>query len=376
MTRRWGPVPLLLAALVLGSLPSTGRAQVLADPVLHGQARLGDGALGSGWVVLHRVSAVEQGEVDSVRVAPDGTFRVRLPAVPRPDGSEVYFASLRHHGILYFGRAVSLPIHLDSLYLIQAYDTAVAPPGGGELVVASRSLFLEEAEPGRWQVTDLLQVRNSGSRTLVAAPDGPVWTHPLPPGVTGGEVTQVDMAAAAGDVRDGGVFVTAPFPPGERLFVVRYVLPTPFTSVPVAPGTESVEVLVREPAPAMAVTGLTQAPPVELDEGGAFRRFVSAEAPTGALSIVPGPTRRDPPTRGFAVALALLLAGIAAWALRERPTPPSPRTSPPPTSRSALILEVARLDEAFAALSNPTPEERGAYEARRKELLRRLTVLG
>ena len=338
---------------------------------------LGDAPLEAGWVVLHRVAAVEQGEVDSVRVAPDGAFLFRLPAVPRPDGSEVYFASVRHHGILYFGRAVSLPIHLDSLYLIQAYDTAVAPPGGGELVVESRSLFVEEAEPGRWQVTDLFQVRNGGSSTLVPAPDGSVWNHPLPPGATGGEVTQVDMAAAAGEVRDGAVFVTAPFPPGERLFVVRYAIPTLFTSVPLAPGTGSFEVLVREPAPAAEVTGLTQAPPVELDEGGVFRRFIAPESPTGDVAIIPGQARRDPPVRWLAVALALLLAGVAAWALRERLGGPSPRmATPPPSDRRALILEVARLDEAFSNLREPTPEERGAYEARRDELLRRLTLLG
>jgi hypothetical protein len=328
-------------------------------------------------VVLHRVAAVEQGEVDSVRVAPDGAFQFRLPAVPLPDGSEVYFASVRHHGILYFGRAVSLPIHLDSLYLIQAYDTAVAPPGGGDLIVESRSLFVEEAEPGRWQVTDLFQVRNGGSRTLVAAPDGSVWTHPLPPGATGGEVTQLDMAAAAGEVRDGAVFVTAPIPPGERLFVVRYAIPTLFTSVPVGPGTGSVEVLVREPAPAAEVTGLTQAPPVELDEGGLFRRFIAPESPTEDVAIIPGQARRDPPVRWFAGALTLLLAGIAAWALRERLGVPSPRAAiPPPSDRRALVLEVARLDEAFSELREPTPEERGAYEARRAELLRRLTLLG
>lgn len=338
---------------------------------------LGDAPLGEGWVVLHRVSAVEQGEVDSVRVAPDGAFRFRLPAVPRPDGSEVYFASLRHHGILYFGRAVSLPVQLDSLYLIQAYDTAVAPPGGAELVVESRSLFVEEAEPGRWQVTDLFQVRNGGNRTLVAPPDGVVWTHPLPTGVAAGEVTQVDMAAAAGEVRDGAVFVTAPFPPGERLFVVRYSIPTPFTSVPMAPGTGSIEVLVREPAPDMEVTGLMQAPPVELDEGGLFRRFIATKPPTEVVAIIPGQARRDPPVRWFAVVLALLLAGVAAWALRDRLGGPSPRTAPPPPSdRPALILEVARLDEAFSALREPTPEERGAYEARRNEILRRLTLLG
>jgi hypothetical protein len=41
------------------------------------------------------------------------------------------------------------------------------------------------------------------------------------------------------------------------------------------------------------------------------------------------------------------------------------------------VLEVARLDEAFASRrAAATPEERGAYEARRRDLMRRLASLG
>lgn len=373
-----GPAALLLlAALALPLHPSTAAAQVPADPVLRGRVLVGDSGTAAGWVVLHRVSEAAQGEVDSVRVGQGGAFQLRLPAVPLPDGSEVYFASLRHHGILYFGRAVSLPVHLDSLYTIQAYDTAAAPPGGASFVVESRSLFVEEVEAGRWQVTDLLQVRNAGDRTLVSGPGSSVWSHPLPAGAEGGDVTQVDMAAPAGEVREGQVHITAPFPPGERLFVVRYGLASPFTSVPVRPGTANLEVLVREPAPPMDMSGLAQAAPVALDEGAVFRRYIASEAPPETVTIARGSERSEPPVRGMAVLLALVLAGVAAWTLQAR-FGPLPRRVPsgPPPDRRALILEVAQLDEAFSALADPTPEERGAYEARRGELLRRLTHLG
>lgn len=378
MSPRPGAIALFVLTLALGSaFPPAARGQVPAEAVMRGRVLLSDAPLEAGWVVLHRVSAEEQGEVDSVRVGREGSFTLRLPAVPRADGSDVYFASIRHQGILYFGRPVSLPVHLDSLYTLQTWDTAAAPSSGGPVSLMSRSLFLEEVSDGSWQVTDLYQLRNGGDRTLVPGPEGWVWSHPLPAGVAGGEVTQVDMASSAGSVQDGSVLVTAPFPPGERLFVVRYALPEPFTSVPVAEGTEGFEILVREPAPPVEVAGLEQAPPVELDGGGIFRRFVSGEAVPSTVAIAPGDARRDPPVRWFAVLLTLALAAVAGWTLRGGLG--RPRATPPPATfgdRAALVLEVARLDEAFHALGDATPEERGAYEARREELLRRLTQLG
>jgi hypothetical protein len=75
--------------------------------------------------------------------------------------------------------------------------------------------------------------------------------------------------------------------------------------------------------------------------------------------------------------MALLLAGLGLWAVGAgRSAPAGGRSGAAPTGRRALVVEVARLDEAFAALEAPTSEERGAYEARRRDLLRRLASLG
>ncbi|HZD03804.1 MAG TPA: hypothetical protein VE173_02770, partial [Longimicrobiales bacterium] len=104
-------------------------------------------------VVLHRVTVDTAGEIDSVRVDSNGRFRFRLPSVPDPGGrGEIYFASVRHQGILYFGAAIHRAVQLDSLYTIEVYDTAVVPAGGADLPLEVRYVVAEPSENG-WQIT-------------------------------------------------------------------------------------------------------------------------------------------------------------------------------------------------------------------------------
>lgn len=370
------PRRLLLLATALAALlpPAAGSAQEVVDPVLRGQVLLGDTALRAGTVILHRVSEEIQGEVDSTQVAPDGSFAFRLPTLPGPDRSDVYFASVRHAGILYFGRALTLAVQLDTVYRIQAWDTLTVPDADGPVALESRSLFLEPGEGGGWQVTDLFQLRNDRRTTLLAPEGGVIWRHPLPPGVTDAQVSQVDVSQGAAEVRDGELVVATPFAPGNRLFVVRYSADDPFLSVPLPSGAEAVEILLREPSPAVEAAGLAPAESVEFEPGTTFRRLAGSAVPPGTLVLEEG---RDPvappPARWMGVLLALILAGFAAWALQAGRAATRPAaSSPAPVGRQALILEIARLDEAFSTRPDPTPEERGAYEARRGELLRRL----
>lgn len=369
----------LLFLLTVGPalLPASSRAQVPAEPVLRGRVLLEDSVLRRGSVVLHRVSTELQGEVDSVAVDGEGAFSFRLPSVPDPGRSEVYFASVRHAGILYFGKAITLPIQLDSLYEIHAYDTVTAPPGGMTVAVQARNVFLEPGEGGGWRVTDLFQVRNDQPRTVVAMEGGVTWRHPLPPEATDATVAEGDFASPGAEAGDGALAVTAPLPPGERLFVVRYTVPDPFLSLPVVGPTELLEVLIQEPAPALQVAGLEAAPPVEMGEGVTFRRLLGADLQDGTLDFVEAEGTREPPVRWLAVLLSMVLAGVGVWAVRQgSQVPRRAREAPRVAGRQGIILEIARLDEAFEANADPSPEERGAYEARREALLRRLTHNG
>ena len=87
----------------------------------------------------------------------------------------------------------------------------------------------------------------------------------------------------------------------------------------------------------------------------------------------------------IAATLALLLTGaglLAIWRGAGGPLEATPSTSGSArgtgsgADRQALLLEIARLDEAFAAKSAPTRAERRAYERRRSELLTGLRAEG
>lgn len=339
--------------------------------MLRGRVFVGDSALSSGTVVLHRVSTENQGEVDSTRVAADGSFSFRLPSVPDAGRSEVYFASVRHAGVLYFGGPVNLPVQLDSLYEIHTYDTLVAPPDGAALPVSVRNLFLEQAE-GAWRVTDLFQVVNDEDRTLVAPEGGSVWTYPLPESARNATVGPSELAAGAAVVEHGRLVVRTPLPPGERLFVVRYDTPDPFLDIPLPGTTGTLEILVREPAPMLEAPTLTVMDRVELEPGTTYRRYGGIGLSDERVQLVEGDERRAPPAPLVAVVLALALGIVALWAVQKGGGARSRVPVGGPEVRRTLIVEIARLDEAFDAVPNPTPEERGAYEARRAELLRRI----
>ncbi len=351
--------------------PQPVSAQVLADPVLSGRVLLGDTALTSGTVVLHRVASDSQGEVDSTTVGRDGSFSFRLPSVPDPGRSEVYFASVRHSGILYFGSAVTLPVQLDSLYEIRTYDTLMAPEPGIPLPVQARNVFLEE-EAGAWQVTDLLQVRYEGDRTVVAREGGAVWRYPLPPGAVDPTVVEGDFGAETLDFQGGDVVVRSALPPGERLFVVRYALPDPFLSLPLPGETEALEVLIREPAPPLEAPLLVETDRVELEPGTTYRRFSGTGLSSQVVRFVEGASTSGPPVRWLAVVLGLLMAGAGLWAVQKGGQGLATASVGDAGTRQALLVKIARLDEDFESRNSTSPEERGAYEARRLELLRRL----
>jgi len=327
-----------------------------------------DSPLTRGTVVLHHVSDVTQGEVDSTRVARDGTFSIRLPSVPDPRRGDLYFASLRHQGVLYFGQAVAQAVQLDSLYLIQAYDTLLAPAEGMPVALVSRSLFVE-AEGATWRITDVFQLQNDLGRTVVARPDGRVWSYPLPTAATDVVTGEGEMSSDAIAYEGGGIVARAALPPGEKLIVVRYTLATPEMEIP-TPGTTGIfDVLVREPAPPLDVTGLALGDAIELENGGTYRRYAGEDVAVPSVSVALGEESGPPPVQWIAVALALVLAAGGLVALRRASPRPEPARTDP---RQALLLELARLDEDFERKRSPSAAARQEYQTQRAELIRRV----
>ncbi|HEX9885692.1 MAG TPA: hypothetical protein VGA70_04350, partial [Longimicrobiales bacterium] len=370
MTRaavRW----ILALGMALPTLcPPTLRAAVQqeARARMEGQVvRSGEGFPGA-MVTLHRVGQGDSGEVDSVSAGGEGRFAFDLPTVPDPGGrGEIYFASVRYRDILYFGAAIHQAVQLDTLYAIHVYDTVSAPPGGAPLQVVIRYLVAEAVADG-WQVTDLWRVRNEDDRTLVPRGEGAVWQYPLPVDARSFELGTGDLPPEQARLVDGAFRVTAPIPPGDRQFMVRYVLDDLHFTLPLPGLTGQMELLIREPAPDLEVAGLAAVGSVEIDPGTPYRRYTGSGLRDATLVLAAGAGYTPPPTGVLAVVMALVLAGVGTWAAMRRRAPgggprggtglDSGRDSAPPTApgdplpmdrRRRLILDVARLDGEMAA---------------------------
>ncbi|MDT8342096.1 MAG: hypothetical protein RQ751_11345 [Longimicrobiales bacterium] len=342
--------------------------------MLRGRVTVGEArGLPGATVVLHRVDPLDAGEVDSLRADDEGRFRFRLPTVPDPGGrGEVYFASVRHQGVLYFGPPVATAAELDSLYRILVHDTAVVARSGAPLVPTVRYLLVEEAANG-WQVTDLFQLVVEGERTLVAADSGVTWRYPLPPGHRNLQVGGGDVPAGAARVEDGDLLVSAPLPPGPRQLIVRYQLDSLAFDIPLPGGVEEMDVLVREPAPPVEVEGLTATESVELEPGARYRRYAGVGVPDAVLRLRALPAERPFPVAWVAVALGLLLAVVGGVVIQRTPArgAPAARTASAPSpeggSREELVRQIALLDEALEGL--PPGGERERLRHRRRALV-------
>jgi hypothetical protein len=372
-------LPRTLSAALLLSLPllsSRLGAQEEVIPIVHGEVREGDAPLPGVLVTLHQVSAEMSGEIDSVRAGPDGTFQLRLPRVPaHGERSDVYFASVRHKDILYFGSAIISPVQLDSLYVIQAYDTLSVPPGGAELPLAVRTLFLTKVESG-WEATDFFQLRQEGDRTLYSPEEGVTWRYPLPPEARDFELGQGDMGEDAVRFQGEELELFAPIPPGDRFLLVNYRIPEDDFTLPLPGETGRMEVLIRSPGPEASFEPLTPSSPVEMDPGNVFDRWVGDNLTDLEIRgrVEAAPFRFRAEWLGLLLAVMLGAAGVFAFRSRAIQDQKAPDAVDLP-SRADLILAVAQLDEAFAGEDDPSPEARERYQTRREALLNQLMSL-
>jgi len=368
-----GSLRVLAAGLLLLSPPGL-RAQQEVQPIIHGEVRAGGQTVPDVTVTLHEVSSDFSGEIDSVRVGGQGQFTLRLPRLPEHGvTAEVYFASVRYRGLLYFGPAITSPAQLDSLYIIQAYDTLAVPEGGVDLPIVQRSLFLDKVQNG-WQATDVFQLNQEEDRTLFSPEEGVIWSYPLPPGARDFQVGQSELAPDDTRFTDGRMELYAPIPPGERFYLVRYSIPEDDFTLPLPGVTERLEVMVREPGPEVELPPLTPGPSVELEPGNTFRRYEGVNLQETEIQARVRAAPFEIPAAWLGVLLAGLLGGAGVFAYRRNRGSPSPTGAPGLAGdlREDLLLQIAQLDEAFQASGEESSEDRQGYEERRRELLDRL----
>jgi len=332
--------------------------------VLTGQVLIGDLPADSGTVVLHRVSQQFSGEIDSVRVGDGGVFEIRVPEVTGADDDDVFLAAIRYQDVLYVGEAITAqPESGAGTYVIQAYPAIPAAPGAGARIRV-RNLFAEPLDPGPgWAVADYFELANDARATLVASEQGPTWSHALPPEATDFRVGRTsDLSAAMASFRDGRVHVSAPMLPGGRtyLYLFRYTISSDGFTVPMEETTGSMELLIRESAGEVAVTGLLSVPVVEI-EGVSYRRFAGRDMAPSVISVARGGDGAPlSPVSLAAVLLTLALAGAGALVAARSRSARQPSASR--RTRQEVLVAIARLDEEREAgrISTETYEQRRA----------------
>ena len=366
----------LLACSLAFLLPRQSHGQEEAIPFLRGEVRVGAVPLTEGMVVLHMVSADSSGEVDSVRVEPDGSFQLRLPHVPdHANRAEIFFASVRYRGLLYFGPAVTDPVQLDSFYLIQSYDTLSVPSGGAQIPLSGRDLLLEKTGDG-WAATDVFQLRQEGDRTLYSPEEGIIWAYPLPESATDFQVGQAEMAPDAIRFADGRIELYAPLPPGDRYLMIRYRISEADFVLPMPGRTDRMEILVREPAPAVEFHPLSLSSPVELEPGSAFRRFAADNLFDAEVRSEIASEPWSLPAEWLGLLLAGLLGAAGIFGYRRRGGDASLNAAlPGELHRDRLLIAIATLDREFEGEEDRSASERTKYEAQRGGLLSKLKRL-
>ena len=301
-----------LAALLSSINSIDAAAQSLTGRVVKG------GAPQPGVAVeLHRISTSNRGVTSRATTGADGTFRLPLPPADTAAGFAVVFATASVDGVRYFGPALH-PGDRPAGYEIAVHDTTSAAGVADSVRVSRRDVFLIPQMNGGWEVAEVVRIRNPAGRTLVPVEGKPIVGMEIPPAADEFQAGEgADSLAGAGLVRMGTrVWLTEPLVPGDRDLFFRYRLPARRgqTAVPVGHPTDTLNVYVREPGPAVRVAGLTDMDPLEA-EGERFARYGgTALVPGARVSFAAADARAggapvDPRAAALAVAAVILAAG-------------------------------------------------------------------
>lgn len=311
----------LLAALLLCA-PIALSAQ--GEPVALGSlggtvVREGEGVAGVA-VTLHRVTSSQSGPVEAQITDPSGAFRFILPA-PDTAGFTVFFVTADFLSVRYFGD----PVHRDRRvedYRVEVFDTASFLPGA--LRTARRDIVLLPETEGGWQVNEIVRVRNSARRTLVARPDRPSWQFRLPEGATDFQAGEGEEPDEQVELRGDWVFLRMALTPGDRELFVRYRIPASqrASRLVLADATDTLNLFVRQPAPELRVEGMTTTKVITA-ESERFVQYGAADLPEQTTIRLEWTAPDAPPVDPViaAVAVAAAVLGVGTWAAARNRSP-------------------------------------------------------
>lgn len=327
----------LVAALLLWlTTPLPGQTGAGGTGLLAGSVVKDSAGVGGVAVTLHRVSSSASGAIDTRTTDPSGGFRFVLPPADTASFT-VFFVTADYLSVRYFGD----PVHRDRQvadYRVEVFDTTSMLPGA--LRTARRDIVLMPETEGGWQVNEIIRVRNTARKTLVAREDRPAWQFRLPEGAVDFQAGEGDETDEPVELRGDWVFLRTALTPGDRELFVRYRIPADrrASELVLAEPTDSLNIFVRQPAPELRITGMATTKVINVEN----ERFVQyGAADLQAQSTVrmewssPGAPPVDPVMAALAV--AVLILGVGTWAaFRNRQGPrPAPAAASAPANHRA-----------------------------------------
>ena len=343
--------------------------------LLKGQVIRGDVPITDGLVMLHSVSSMRAGQVDSVNLNKQGLFEFLLPdSSGEPVVGELYIASVEYQGVLYFGSAVTDEAQLEDLYTIPVFESKSVNAEGVALPLKVRNILLAN-NLNTWEVRDVIAVENPRSETLIpTGDDGIVWSYPLPDGFSEPRVVRGELPPEDVLFTENRVLVKAPIPPGERMLVILYQLPDLDVIFP-APGiTETFEMFVKEPGPSLQVTDLDPLDVVSLEPGSTYRRYTGSNLVDANISVIEVNESGPYPLGRISLAVAILLISVVALSGMGYIGPSRSAEISPLEHKRFLLLKIAQLDQLREKGINL--EEDFKLQAERTELLAQLKDQG
>lgn len=319
-------------------------------------------------VVLHRLTAAEQGPVDSTLSDAEGRFEFRV----KPDTSALLLTSSRFDGIEYFSRPARATVQRpDTGLVVLVADTSSSAP----VVLGGRYLMIGRPEQGgRRGALDLIVLQNRGDMTRVARDSSvPVFSMPMPAGIQDFTPGQSEFSAAAVGFTGDSLTISAPLSPGDRQLMVTYTFPRGVKDVrvPFATASDSVVLLLEEPDARVLTPGFV-ARDSQVIETRTYHRWAGAVPAGGSVEVrfqVPGEGGRSA-TLALAALLAVgLVAGGIVLVRRRSGTSAAVPEPVPSRDPAGLIDALARLDARYAGREGEVgAAEWSQYAAQRREL--------
>lgn len=335
--------------------------------LLRGRVVRGDTPVVNEFVMLHSVSSLQAGQVDSVYLDQNGFFEFSLPSFDSLHTmDEVYFASVEYQGVLYFGNAVTAKSQLAELYSIPVFESKTVDAKGMSLPLKVRNVLLEMTE-NTWRVRDVIAIENSGEETLVPTSDGVVWSYPLPRGFRNAELVRGELPPEDVVFSDEQVLVSAPIPPGERMLVILYEMPGLDVIFPSPGSTESFEIFVKEPGPSLQISNLAPLDVVSLEPGSTYRRYSGTNLADVNITVTEVTEGRPYPLGRISLGVAVLLGSVVLLSVLGYIDPLMSSRVSLGTERRSFLLKIAQLDQLLE--SEPKLQEASNLKKERAELL-------